>query len=174
MPAIREFYINGRRLKRFPESMREIKKLESFKIFYASPRKLSSWFTQLQTLKEIIFFDSDFDNMDSLVEMPRMETFVWNKNGGPIPKFTGKLTGLKTLDFSFFDGGLPAFLRNLSELERLSLTASFGRDGLKKLPPWIGDYRKLKRLWISDTEMEDLPDSLANLTSDYHVVPAHL
>jgi Leucine-rich repeat (LRR) protein len=54
-------------------------------------------------------------------------------------------------------------LRKLTDLEDLTLESNFGNGKFKKLPAWIGDFSKLRRLCLYHTELKELPETIGNL-----------
>ncbi|TQD91156.1 hypothetical protein C1H46_023275 [Malus baccata] len=90
-----------------------------------------------------------------------------NNFSGDIPAAIGRLTELTTLRLSsnLFNGSVPREIGNLSNLEIFEMPYN-GKLAAASIPTEFGNLKKLKSLWMTDTNLiGEIPESFSGLSS---------
>nr|XP_028962764.1 receptor-like protein kinase HSL1 isoform X2 [Malus domestica] len=90
-----------------------------------------------------------------------------NNFSGNIPAAIGRLTELRTLRLysNLFNGSVPREIGNLSNLEIFEMPYN-GKLAAASIPTEFGNLKKLKSLWMMDTNLiGEIPESFSGLSS---------
>ncbi|MQL72172.1 hypothetical protein Taro_004509 [Colocasia esculenta] len=93
-----------------------------------------------------------------------------NNFSGDVPAALTRISGLRILklDNNLLNGTFPGELEGMAELEHLTL--AYNPFAPTRIPPELGNLRKLKYLWMSDASLiGSVPETIANLTELEHL-----
>ncbi|MHA2258473.1 MAG: leucine-rich repeat domain-containing protein [Promethearchaeota archaeon] len=154
--------LQGQKMKKVQEQVRELISLEHLILSYNSLEELPEWIGEFQNLMVLEVTDNILKKLpDSIGELKLLKRLnVRNNQIEVLPESIGRLKSLIVLElYQNKIESLPESIGNLTSLELLSIY----ENKLNNLPESIGKLARLEKLILSNNGLKKIPESFISL-----------
>ncbi|MBV9927616.1 MAG: leucine-rich repeat domain-containing protein [Acidobacteria bacterium] len=170
LTQLRSLDLTGNQLKELPESLGRLTQLEDLSISNNQLTALPAWFDQFTRLNALYLSSNLLTELPACLSgLTELKSLTFTNNQvKTLPEWLGKLSRLQDLSVGGnFLTSLPNSLTELTYLEELWL-GHRGRsvqNSFKQIPTVVRHLRMLRVLGVSNCQVGELPDWLAELSA---------
>ena len=169
---LRVLHLSHNELSLLPSSLSGLSGLEELELWNIAPASLPKWLGDLARVTLLNVNENGLTHVPEWLRNLRSlrALHIWGNPITDIPSFVADFAGLSTFTFnSAAVTEVPDGLFDLRQLDRLDLS---GFETLACLSPRIGRLTNLKRLFVTNSQVAELPEEIGNLTKLHQLVLA--
>jgi Leucine-rich repeat (LRR) protein len=160
-------FLNHNNISELPSSFSKLKELKQLDISHNPLKEFPVEIFQLNGLENLSLTNTDLSEIaDQLAALSRLRVLHLQHNQlSDLPPSFSQLKALEELDLhdnQFKE--LPSVIQELNQLKilRLGLINHYGNP-IDDIPEWIGSLKNLRELSLAKTNIQQLPESIAQL-----------